>query len=317
MAEYRTVNNSHTEFVFNAFTGLKEHRRLLFIPFFLTLVSSLVGNTLLIFIIKTQRSLHSPMYVLIAAIACVDLSVPIIIVPKMLLGFLFDWNEISLSGCLLQMFFTYFVCSFQSTILLWMSLDRYVAICIPLRYSDYMNNSTIFKLFVAAVLRNGSFVLIIVILASRLNFCLSNVIDHCFCEHMALVNLACGDTTRNSIVGLIAVFCIPSIDVVFIVISYVKIFFVVSKMASGKSRQKAIHTCGTHLIVIGTSYVFTMMPLLAYRIKSSMSTDIRVLLSIMYLLFPSFFNPLIYGIRTKEIKEQILKIFQKSCSIID
>ncbi|XP_006628026.2 olfactory receptor 52K1-like [Lepisosteus oculatus] len=308
MQEYQEGNVSHKEFILMGFSGLKGHRQFLFIPFLLLFLLSLFGNSLLIISIKTRRTLHSPMYMFICATACVDLTLPILFVPKMLLGFLFDWNKISLLGCLVQMFFVHFFGSFQSTVLLWMALDRYVAICIPLRYNDYINSSAFFKLSAIALLRNGSLVLVVVILAGSLSFCLTNVIDHCFCEHMALVSLACGNTARNSVMGLLAVFCVAIVDGVFIAISYVKIFLAVSNTASGKSRQKAIHTCGTQLMVISVSYIFAMTAFLAYRIKNSLHPDVHVLISIMYLLFPSCFHPIIYGIRTKEIREQMLNI---------
>ncbi|XP_006628012.2 olfactory receptor 52K1-like [Lepisosteus oculatus] len=312
MQKQESGNVSHTEFLLIGFYGLEEQRWLLFFPFFLMFMLSTAANSFLIFVIKTQRSLHSPMCVLIGAMAFVDLSLPVFFVPKMLLSFLFNWNGISLVGCLVQMFFIHFFGAFQSSILLWMALDRYAAICIPLRYNDYMNPSSSAKFVVASVLRNGIFILVIVILAGYLSYCSSNVIDHCFCEHMALVSLACGSTAVNSIVGLTTIFCVTTLDCVIMVVSYVKIFILVFKTASGKSSRKAIHTCITHIIVMCVSYFCAMTSFFAYRIKNSISPNIRVLISTMYLLFPSCFNPIIYGIRTKEIREQILKLIKRS-----
>uniref|UniRef100_W5M3E6 Olfactory receptor 52Z1-like n=1 Tax=Lepisosteus oculatus TaxID=7918 RepID=W5M3E6_LEPOC len=307
MQERQGGNISHIEFLFIGFHELKENRWVLFFPFFLMFLLSTAANSLLIFVIKTQRSLHSPMCVLIGLMALVDLSLPVFFVPKMLLTFLFNWNGISLLGCLVQMFIVHFVGSFQSSILLWMALDRYAAICIPLRYNDYMSPSSSAKFVIAAVLRNGIFILFIVIFAGNLSYCSSNAIDHCFCEHMALVSLACGNTIINNVFGLLTIFCVTTLDFVFIVVSYAKIFISVFKTASGKSSQKAIHTCTTHIIVMFVSYFCAMTAFLAYRIKNSIPPNLRVLISTMYLLFPSCFNPIIYGIRTKEIREQIFK----------
>ncbi|XP_066556153.1 olfactory receptor 52E8-like [Amia ocellicauda] len=307
-------NTSHTEFLLLGFQGLGEYRRYLSIPFFLIGVLSFAGNALLIFTIKTRNSLHSPMYVLICMNACVDLTLPIIFAPKMLLSFLFDWNGITLLGCLVQMFFIHFVSSFQSTVLLGMALDRYVAICVPLRYNDYINMSTFCKFSAVVLLRNMFFVLLVVVLASRLSFCSSNVIDDCFCEHMALVSLACGNTTKNSIIGLLGVFSVTVTDAVIFVISYIKVFSDVFKTHSGKSREKTIHTCGTHLIIAGVTLTFTMTTLLAYRFQNSLPPNIHNLISVIYLLLPTILHPIVYGIRTKAIKEEMWKHFQ--CKII-
>ncbi|XP_066556152.1 olfactory receptor 52E8-like [Amia ocellicauda] len=310
MQQNQSGITSHTEFLLLGFHGLGGYRQYLFIPFFLIGVLSFLGNAALIITIKRASSLHSPMYVLICINACVDLTLLITFVPKMLLSFLFDWNGITLLGCLIQMFFIHFVGSFQPTVLLGMALDRYVAICIPLRYNDYINRSTFCKLSAVVILRNMSLVLLVIVLASRLSYCSLNVIDDCFCQHMALVSLACGDITKNSIIGLFGVFCVTVFDAGLIVISYIKIFSDVSKTHSGKSQEKALHTCGTHLIVTGVTFAFTMTSFLAYRFKNSLPPNIHNLISIMYLLFPSTLHPIIYGIRTKAIREQMLKLFQ-------
>ncbi|MBN3297283.1 O52E8 protein, partial [Amia calva] len=310
MQQNQSAITSHTEFLLLGFDGLGGYRQYLFIPFFLIGVLSFLGNAALIITIKTGSSLHSPMYVLICMNACVDLTLPIIFVPKMLLSFLFNLSGITLLGCLIQMFFIHFIGSFQSTVLLGMALDRYVAICIPLRYNDYINWSNFCKFSAVVILRNLFFVLLIVVLASPLSFCSSNVIDDCFCQHMALVSLACGNTSKNSIIGLLAIFFLIITDAVILVITYIKIFSDVFKTHSGKSQEKALHTCGTHLIVTGVTFAFTMTSFLAYRFKNSLPPNIHNLISIMYLLFPSTLHPIIYGIRTKAIREQMLKLFQ-------
>ncbi|KAK6486445.1 olfactory receptor 52E4-like [Huso huso] len=308
MQEKTVGNHSYTDFILIGFPGFSEYKPYIYIPFFLMFLVAVVGNSVIIFVIKTQTSLHSPMYFLIFAIAIMDLSAPITFVPNMFLNLVLNLNGISLGGCLVQMFFVHLISSFESTILLVMALDRYVAICNPLRYNDYMNSSTFYKLSVAFLIRNGLLVSLIIILASTLSFCFSNVIEHFYCEHMALVGLACGETAKNSIMGLLAIFCIPVIDLLCICYSYINIFCAVLKSASGKARQKAVHTCGTHLIVIFVSYLLALCSYLAYRIRNSMSPDVHILTSLLCILFPCCFNPIIYGVRTKEIREHILKM---------
>ncbi|KAI5622505.1 odorant receptor, family A, subfamily 114, member 1, partial [Silurus asotus] len=95
-----------------------------------------------------------------------------------------------------------------------------------------------------------------------------------------------------------------------IAISYIAIFFVISRSAAGESRSKAISTCTTHLIVISVTYFSSMVAFLAYRIPSGLTSDLRVLISLSYLLIPGICNPLVYGIRTKEIREQLIKLLR-------
>ncbi|XP_023256681.1 olfactory receptor 52K1-like [Seriola lalandi dorsalis] len=297
--------SSHKHFILDGFSELGALRPVLFIPFSIMFIVSLSANSLLLYIIISQRSLHSPMYILIACMACVDLSLPLFFVPHMLLSFLFDWRGISLIGCLVQMYFVHFLGAFQSTLLLWMALDRYFAICTPLYYRECMALPRFLKFVIPLVIRNVFVVLVVVTLAGRLPFCLRNVIDHCFCEHMALVELACGRTTINSLVGLTSVFLIPVVDFFLITTSYIVIFS--SVLSSGKSGVKALHTCVTHIVVMAVTLTIVLTAFLSYRIRNGLPAAVRVFFSIMYLFFPSCFNPIIYGIRTTEIRQHILK----------
>ncbi|XP_036452882.1 olfactory receptor 52K1-like [Colossoma macropomum] len=281
MQDLPAENISFAIFKLNGFYSLGEWRRFLFLPYFFMLLLSTTSNSILIFLIITQRALHSPMFVLIGLMAVVDLFMPIFFVPNMLLSFLFDWNVISLVGCLIQIFCVQYVGSYRSTLLLWMALDRFFAICRPLSYHNYMQMSNFLQFIILPVIRNTLLNVSVVSLAGKLHFCTKNEIDHCFCEHMGLVQLACGDTSINNLVGLATALLIPTTDFVFITISYVMIF--ASVMKSGKSSMKAINTCITHIIVITFSLVFTLMAFLSYRIRNDFSPNSRIFISTMYL----------------------------------
>nr|XP_055051403.1 olfactory receptor 52K1-like [Misgurnus anguillicaudatus] len=307
MTDQPAKNITYTDFKLNGFHSFGEWRPLLFIPFFLMFVLSILANSTLIYLIKSQQSLHSPMYVLIGFMAFSDLTLPMVFVPNMLLNLLFYWSEISLNGCLIQMFCIYFAGSFHSTLLFWMALDRYFAICKPLYYHKYMEIDSFIKFVVGPVMRNAFLVVTMVCLAGKLSYC-TNIIDHCLCEHMALVQLACGDISINNIVGLLSAFLIPTTDFILITASYVVIFFSVFK--SGKGHLKAINTCITHLIVMTLSLSSALIAFLLYRISNHISSSTRIFISIMYLLVPSCINPLIYGWRTKEIRQTFLKFIK-------
>ncbi|XP_034552226.1 olfactory receptor 52K1-like [Notolabrus celidotus] len=297
--------SSYRLFILDGFSELGALRPVLFLPFFIMFVLSLLANSLLLYVIISQRSLHSPMFILIAGMACVDLSLPLFFVPNMLLSFLFDWKGISLIGCLVQMHFIHFVGAFQSTLLVWMAVDRYFAICTPLFYHERMALPGFLKFVIPVVFRNFFLNTLMVGLAGRLSFCVGEVMNPCFCEHMALVQLACGSTSINNLVGLLTALLIPVADFVFIAASYVVIFS--SVLGSGKSGVKALHTCVTHIVVITVSLTIALVAFLSYRIRNGLPAGVRVFFSTMYLLFPSYFNPIIYGVRTTEIRQQILR----------
>ncbi|XP_068172606.1 olfactory receptor 51E2 [Antennarius striatus] len=314
MLEASLPNNfSHNTFVLRGFPELQKHRRLLALPFSLSYLSVLLGNSLLIYVIHNMETLHTTMYLLIYMLCVVDIMVVTTIVPNILLGLLFDAYEISLAGCLTQMFFTHFLSSLESTLLLVMALDRYVAICLPLRYSKIINSTMFVKLLLFTAVRSGSVMGTLVGLAGALHFCDSNVIQHCYCDHMALVSLACDSTEKNRVMGLAVILCFVGVDVPLIFLSYMKILRVVLRTAPpGEDRWKAFHTCGTHLIIMMCFYLVGSVTFLSHNLNIPIPTDVNTFLGLMYILFPATVNPIIYGVRTKEIRKGFFRIFKLS-----
>ncbi|XP_041654830.1 olfactory receptor 52K2 [Cheilinus undulatus] len=304
-------NFSHSTFVFRGFPELHQHRQLLALPFCVSYLLVLLGNSLLVYVIHSVESLHSPMYLLICTLCIVDILVVTTIIPNMLLSLLFNLDQISLAGCLTQMFFTHFLSSLESTLLLAMALDRYVAVCLPLRYAKIIDTSMFVKLLLFTLVRSGSIMTTLVGLAGSLHFCGSNTIQHGYCDHMALVSLACGSTEKNSAAGLAVIICFVGIDIPLIFFSYMKILSVVLRAAAaGEDRWRAFHTCGTHLIVMMCFYLVGTVTFLSRILKIPIPTDVNTFMGLMYILFPATVNPVIYGVRTKEIRNGFLRIFK-------
>ncbi|XP_043115563.1 olfactory receptor 52D1 [Puntigrus tetrazona] len=300
-----SVNVSFTEFQLIGFTDLKGYRPLLFIPFCIILMYTLFANGVLMIIIAKERKLHAPMYILIGLIAALGFVVPIYFIPRMLVSFLWEMNTITRHECLIQMFCLHFSGCFQSTILLGMAVDRYFAIIYPLRYNDFVNmtNSLIFSAIFS--IRNAVSIIAMVGLVVPLTFCKTNLIYHSFCEHTSVVNLACNDVTKNYL-ALTVAFGITSADCFLIFCSYVIIFVVIFRSPSGESRHKAIHTCTTHIMTIAIAYISVTAAFVGYRV-ATIPRDARILTSAMYHLVPAICNPIIYGLRTTEIRTQIVK----------
>ncbi|XDV31695.1 hypothetical protein PO909_002658 [Leuciscus waleckii] len=290
-------NVSFTDFQLIGFSDLKGYRPLLFIPFCIILIYTLFANGILIIVIAKHRKLHAPMYILIGLIALLGFFVPIYFIPRMLFGFLLDWNTITRHECLIQMFCLHFSACFQSTILLGMAVDRYFAIIYPLRYNDFVLS-----------IRNAVLIIAMVGLVVPLTFCKTNMVYHSFCEHTSVVNLACNDISKNYL-ALTVAFGVTSTDCFVIFCSYVIIFVVIFRSPSGESRHKAIHTCTTHIMTIVIAYISVTAAFVGYRV-ATIPRDIRILTSAMYHLVPAICNPIIYGLRTTEIRTQIVNLFK-------
>ncbi|OCT55771.1 hypothetical protein XELAEV_18004103mg [Xenopus laevis] len=287
---------SHTQFILLAFPGVSSHRHLLFIPFFSTYVVILTCNSLVIYKIWMEKILHTPMYSLIALLLWVNIICTTTVLPKMVLVLL-GLNQISLVECLVQMFSLYSTVMLKSVMLLLMALDRYVAICKPLRYHNIITKRFLAQLLALGLTRNCIFVLPIVILSSKVQFCKSNVIWH----------YSCGDFMLLSLGTIITVG-----DINIFIVSYIKVLHTAMQLAVGQARRTALHTCTTHLLVAIPIYSFGLVSSIVNKIEASISYDIRNLFSALYILLPAFVNPIIYGFRVKEIKGSLMKPWNKT-----
>ena len=73
------------------------------IPFSAMYIIALMGNFILLIIIKSEPSLHEPMYTFLAMLGAMDIAFSTSIFPKMLGIFWFHLSEIYFYACLFQM----------------------------------------------------------------------------------------------------------------------------------------------------------------------------------------------------------------------
>ncbi|XP_074834715.1 olfactory receptor 52B2-like [Carettochelys insculpta] len=301
-------------FILTGIPGTEESHTWISIPFCLVYLGSLLGNSLLLFIIVTERNLHEPMYLLLSMLAAADLLLSNTTVPKMLAVFWFRDGEISFVACLTQMFLIH--CSFisESGILMVMAFDRYIAICNPLRYTTILTKPVIGKIGLAVVTRSFCIIFPVVFLVMRLKFCRTIFLPHTYCEYIALSRLACENITVSLWYGVaVAIFAI-GLDAVLIAVSYVLILRTVFQLPSKDARLKALRTCNSHICVILMFYTPSFFSNFAYRFGHIIPGYILNLLANLYVLVPPMLNPIIYGVTTKEILKHIEKVFYRGCS---
>nr|XP_033806357.1 olfactory receptor 52K1-like [Geotrypetes seraphini] len=269
---------------------------------------TVIGNCIILFVIKTEASLHQPMYFFLAMLAFSDLILSSTTSPKMVGIFWFKSREIGFDNCLIQMFFIHAFSIIESAILLAMAFDRYIAICIPLRYTSILTNDNIAKIGLAVAIRGIVLVIPCPVLIQRLSYC-KRVIPHTYCEHMSVLKLACGDTTINRMYGMTVIVLIVGFDLIFIVLSYFMILRAVFSLSSKSARTKALGTCAAHISAILVTYAPAVFSFLTHRFGKNVPPHVHIILANLYLLIPPLANPVVYSIKTKQIRERVLRFF--------
>ncbi|XP_053241186.1 olfactory receptor 52P1-like [Podarcis raffonei] len=309
MACNNRSNSNPSVFILVGIPGLEAAYFWMAFPFCSMYLVALLGNLTILFVVKKEPSLHLPMYYFLCMLSALDLVLCSSTVPKILAIFWFRSHSIGFKACVIQMFFIHGFSAVESGVLLAMAFDRYVAICAPLRYTTILTSSVIAKIGCAAFVRGIGLMTPLTCMVSRLPYYGPNVIGHSYCEHMAVVKLACGDITPNHIYGITAATFVVGSDTIFIAVSYVLILRAVMGLSSKEARQKSFGTCGSHICVILIFYTPALFSFYTQRWGHHIPAHIHILLADLYVLVPPMLNPIIYGMKTKQIREQVLKPF--------
>ncbi|XP_075404742.1 olfactory receptor 52R1-like [Tenrec ecaudatus] len=303
-------SSSHPEsFILLGIPGLENSHFWIAFPFCVMYAVAVVGNIIVLHVIRTDHTLHEPMYLFLAMLAMTDLVLSSSTQPKMLAILWFHAHEIEYHTCLIQVFFIHAFSSVESGVLMVMALDRYVAICFPLRHSTILTSSVVGKLGAAVMIRGVLWVSPLCIMISRMPFCLNTVIPQSYCEHMAVLKLICADTTVNRVYGLVGAFSVAGFDMTVISTSYVMILRAVLQLPSGEARLKAFGTCASHLCVILAFYIPALFSFLTHRFGHHVPRVVHIMFATLYLLVPPMLNPVIYGVMTKQIRDRVIHGF--------
>ncbi|XP_037695663.1 olfactory receptor 52E2-like [Choloepus didactylus] len=309
-----TASANPSTFILMGIPGLEDMHIWISIPFFSMYVVALIANSVILLIIKTETVLHEPMFYFLSMLAITDLILSTSTLPKILGIFWFNFHEINFHACLTQMFFIHAFSGVESGLLVAMALDRYVAICNPLRHSSILTNAVVGQVGIVTLLRGLVLMTPHPFLVRKWPYCRTNVVPHTYCEHMAVVKLACADISINTLYSLAVIILTVRTDVTCIFLSYVLILRTVFSLPSKDARWKTLSTCGSHVCVILTFYIPALFSFLTHRFSRHIPHHTHILLANMYLLVPPMLNPIIYGIRTKQIRECAAQLFMTKIS---
>uniref|UniRef100_A0A8C9PX90 Olfactory receptor n=1 Tax=Spermophilus dauricus TaxID=99837 RepID=A0A8C9PX90_SPEDA len=282
----------------------------LFLGMYLTTV---LGNLLIILLIRLDSRLHTPMYFFLSHLAFSDVSLSSVTVPKMLRNMQTQHLSIPYEGCISQMyFFLLFVCV-DNFLLAVMAYDRYVAICHPLHYAIIIRKEPCVLLAAGSWFFSCVHALLHTLLLSHLSFCADNTIPHYFCELTELLKLTCSDDSLNELVILVEGGVLTLLPLSAILGSYVCIGATVLRVPSTKKICKVLSTCGSHLFLV---FLYYGTLAIIYFFPSSNNSQVKdVIASVMYTVVTPMLNPFVYSLRNKDMKLALRMLYRKVVTV--
>lgn len=298
-----------TEFFFTGLTSSFHLQIVLFLTFLCVYLATLLGNLGMIILIHLDTRLHIPMYFFLSHLSFVDACSSSVISPKMLSDMFVDKKVISFLGCAIQLcLFSQFVVT-ECFLLASMAYDRYVAICKPLLYTLIMSQRVCVQLVIGPYSIGLISTVVHTTSAFILPYCGPNLINHFFCDLLPVLSLACADTQMNKHLLFIMAGILGVFSGIIILVSYVYIAITILKISSADGRRKAFSTCSSHLTAV--SILYGTLFFIYVRPSSSFSLDINKVVSLFYTAVIPMLNPFIYSLRNKEVKDALIRTFEK------
>ncbi|XP_073403083.1 olfactory receptor 11L1-like [Dendrobates tinctorius] len=293
------------------FQNLQSFRICLFLLLLVIYCVSVGANLLIILVVSSSRSLHSPMYIFLTQLSFAYILLASIIAHNMLHNVLHEGSSVSFVGCLIQFYLYIASEGLECFLLAVMSYDRYQAICHHLHYTSVMTFTFCIKAVLLCWVMMFGGVLSLSLPMNQLEFCGSNVIDHFFCDLDPILELSCSDTFLIKLEDMILSAPFAFCPFTVIVVSYVYIIITILKIPSVTGRQKTFSTCSSHLAVVAL-YYGSLVSIYVFPNTENMKKIIALFNTVVTPLL----NPMIYSLRNKDIKEAFKKLRKKMSSAI-
>ncbi|XP_039185859.1 olfactory receptor 6X1-like isoform X2 [Crotalus tigris] len=299
-----------TEFILVGLPSVWGMENMIFTCVFLLYLLCLMGNGLIIVMVILDHHLQKPMYFFLSNLSCIDIGHTTAFIPKLLVNYLSANNSICFYCCITQLFFYFFFGVTEFFIITLISLDRYIAICHPLRYSTIMTSGVCFKLAITAWFGGFFSILYQGLLTASLPYCASNVINHFYCDEGPLLKISGGDTHVIEALGFLLTVVVIMSSLLFTLISYLFIICTILRMPSTTRQQRAFSTCASHLVVVCILYGSVFFVYLRPNVKNSSFSRMKSV-SILYTMVAPALNPFIYTIRNNEVKDAVRKLLER------
>ncbi|XP_048690248.1 LOW QUALITY PROTEIN: olfactory receptor 6X1-like [Caretta caretta] len=290
-----TVN----EFILGGFPVGHSFHIVFFSVILLMYILTIIGNGLIVMIVRTSHKLYTPMYFFLSNLSFLEIWYTTT-VPKMLETFVEVETKICVYCCLVQAFFHFFMGSTEFFILAVMSFDRYLAICKLLLYATIMTTRVCLQLSIGAWFGGFMAILFQTILVFQLPTCDSNIINYFCCDIGLILKIACTDSCLIELLGFLAAITAILSSLMFTMVSYIYIISTIVRIPSATGCQKVFSTCASQLTVVSILYRAVMFMYLRPSVHSSLT--LWKVVSVLNTVFTPLLNPFIYTIRNTKVK---------------
>ncbi|EAW67567.1 olfactory receptor family 10 subfamily G member 8 [Homo sapiens] len=280
----------------------------LFGVFLVVYVLTVLGNLLILLVIRVDSHLHTTMYYFLTNLSFIDMWFSTVTVPKLLMTLVFpSGRAISFHSCMAQLYFFHFLGGTECFLYRVMSCDRYLAISYPLRYTSMMTGRSCTLLATSTWLSGSLHSAVQAILTFHLPYCGPNWIQHYLCDAPPILKLACADTSAIETVIFVTVGIVASGCFVLIVLSYVSIVCSILRIRTSEGKHRAFQTCASHCIVV----LCFFGPGLFIYLRPGSRKAVDGVVAVFYTVLTPLLNPVVYTLRNKEVKKALLKLKDK------
>ncbi|XP_063288438.1 olfactory receptor 5AR1-like [Pelobates fuscus] len=299
-------NTEITEFLLMGLFVLPHLQYLLFSGFLLAYLTALCSNLTILLVTFAEPLIYTPMYFFLSNLSLIDLALTSSILPKLLHIYLTGHRNITYVACMTQVVLSVICVVSEFCLLAAMAHDRVIAICLPLRYTQIMKLGVCVKLAITLWLLGVLEATVFMCLLSQFSFCRSNVINHFFCHVKPLLQISCSATQSMESAIAVSSALFGFMPLLYIIITYIIIIATILKIRSSESKRKAFSTCSSHLTVVILTFGLVLGMYLSPESSFAMLQD--KVFSLLYTLCLPIFNPLIYSLRNKDIKQALQKL---------
>ncbi|XP_071328550.1 olfactory receptor 11A1-like [Trachinotus anak] len=282
-----------------------KYRYLYFMIVFIAYILIICSNSTIVYLIWIHQNLHEPMYIFIAALLINSVFLSTNIYPKLLIDFLSEKQIISYKACVLQYFMFYTLIGSEFLLLAVMAYDRYVSICKPLQYPTIMRKTTIIVFLALAWLFPACQLAGLATISANQKLC-DFTLKVIYCNN-SIYKLFCVSSRATSIYGVVIFVNLVGLPVLFIVFTYIRIL-IICYQSCGEVKKKAAQTCLPHLLVLINYFFLIAYDVVTVRLDIDFPKTVRLIMTLQLVLYNPLFNPIIYGLKMKEISKHLKRL---------